>query len=186
MTEIVERERRCIELTMPHYLPKQSSLIRELGDPILDLRKEPLWLLPVFVPLFIVFIPVSVLVFFMNKREYRNTLLKYRQFAGYPGEKHILHLWRQYGLKTKRFSSETENRELASCLSTWISILYEEKFHLSAEQIMDLFKKESGSQWGCINRVIKIDMHCTFKSVTAVVIGEIMRSLPNYDDENDH
>ena len=173
-------------MTMPQYLPKQSSLIRELGDPILDLRKEPLWLLPVFVPLFIVFIPVSVLVFFMNKREYRNTLLKYRQFAGYPGEKHILHLWRQYGLKTKRFSSETENRELASCLSTWISILYEEKFHLSAEQIMDLFKKESGSQWGCINRVIKIDMHCTFKSVTAVVIGEIMRSLPNYDDENDH
>lgn len=96
--------------------------------------------------------------------------------CSYPEVKHIYYLWNQYGL-----TNSYDDNELANTVSDWISILYENQYHTSSDEIKRLFKLEEKKQGEAYNECYGHQgIRLNFKNWRHVVIDNIFDELPNY------
>ena len=191
---ILSKEKKCVSITSEYIVPKEKpSLVRNVIQiiPGKDLFADgPIWLIPIILVIYIVCLPVTIVEtfksYFDEKNTYNELVEKFYKFNGFSGEKNIASLWHEYGLNPKKMFLYGEEREaLASCLSKWISILYESSHHISTEEILQrctLLRKKQAEVH------VRLFEDCgatvTLLDAMLVVVKNILDSLPNYSYTN--
>ena len=184
---ITEKEKQCILLTADHNVPRQKpsifkDIVKSLKEPFTE---QPIWLMLLSLLLYILLFPVTVYEIIKeyknNKAEYENLVDKFYNFNGYRGEKHIAGFWNEYGLEPLSFDGREKEKKLADCLIAWITILYDEPFYVSSDEIITMFEKEQKEQGEAYNEAYeKSGTRLNFVNWRVVVVDDILNLLPNY------
>ena len=191
---ILSKEKKCVSITSEYIVPKEKpSLVRNVIQiiPGKDLFADgPIWLIPIILVIYIVCLPVTIVEVFKDYRDEKNKynvlFEKFYKFNGFSGEKNIASLWHEYGLNPQKIIlNKEELEELASCLSRWISILYESSHHISTEEILQRYiiqqKKQAKAS---VSAFENSGATITFVNAMLVVVNDILDSLPNYSYTN--
>ena len=159
---ITEKERQCIAMTSLANIPENPRIVKELVDPFSDVLHEPLWLLPIFIPLAIVLAPFQVVdairTYKRKRKEHNENWSKYNEFDGHHGDKHILSLWDEYGFGSRVvYKADINRKKIAACISDWLGILYPSKYYLSSEEILAQFPQAAAQtlQLGVVDEAEK-------------------------------
>ena len=176
---ILEKEKKCISSTAKYNVPneKPSFLIDAVQD--LFTSENPGWLKLMILIACIIFVPVTIYELFKDYKEKKNKYEKFYCFNGYKGEKHIVDLWGEYGLDPKEF--RWGKKEIfASCLTQWITILYDNNYNITKKEFLQEFEIVQNSQAKATARMRDQGGSVSFVDPLSVVADRILNSLPKY------
>lgn len=182
----IEKEKRCLAITERYCVPEKPSISKRIVDLLKQaINEEPRCLLPLFLTFHVLLAPISIYEQIkwhrQDKKEYSNIQDKFLNFSGHKGEKNILELWYEYGLKPLNFIGDEKELILAQCLSDWIKILYEQKYHIDSEEIINMFKIQQKKQGKLYNEAYSNSgVRISLADWRVVVVDNILTSLPDY------